>query len=127
MVFAAAVAVCCVAVYCVRASHSDFPVSGAAVAQSEGEEQKAPEQPPAVVAVDKAMGLTTLQARQYTGRVVAIEEVDIVPRVTGWLEKINVVEGEMVNKGDVLFEIEDTTYQVQVQTAEAKLNKLKRY
>lgn len=124
MVLAAAVAVCCVAVYCVRESHSTNRVAGVAVAQSDDEAQQQ-EQPPAVVAVDKAMGLSTLQARQYAGRVVAIEEVDIVPRVTGWIQKINFKEGDAVNVGDVLFELEDTTYQAAYQTAVANLEQAK--
>ena len=73
------------------------------------------------VATDASVGLLSLQPRQYAGRIVSIEEVDIVPRVTGWIEKINFKEGDFVNAGDVLFELEDTTYRAAYKTAQANL------
>lgn len=121
-------AACCLAVYGVHATRTTSPaiVSSSAQADEEAQSQEeAPEAAPAVVAVQDALGLTSLQARQYAGRVTAIEEVDIIPRVTGWIEKINFKEGDFVKEGDVLFEIEDVVYQSALETAEANLEQAK--
>lgn len=75
----------------------------------------------AVVAVAPALSITELQPRQYPGVLVPIDDVDIVPRVTGWINKVNFKEGDPVKAGDLLFELEDTTYQVALAQAEANL------
>ena len=75
----------------------------------------------AVVAVESAVPITDLAPRQYAGRLSPIDDVDIVPRVTGWIEKVNFKEGDNVEAGDLLFELEDTTYVVAVRKAEAGL------
>lgn len=79
------------------------------------------EDAPAVVAVSPALSIHVLQPRQYPGTLVPIDDVDIVPRVTGWINKVNFKEGDVVKTGDLLFEIEDTTYQVAVEKAQANL------
>lgn len=95
-------------------------------AEAQDDAEKGPQaQPAVVVAVEPSVGLTSLQPRQYAGRLVSIEEVDIVPRITGWIEKINFSEGDFVNEGDLLFEIEDTTYQSAYKTALASLDQAK--
>ena len=124
-VFVGVLAVACVAAYGVYASFSHSPSPSVASAQTEESEQEAapgPAPQAAVVAVEKATSLSTLQPRQYAGRFVSIEEVNIVPRVTGWIEKINFTEGQNVQAGDVLFEIEDTTYQAAYKKAQASLD-----
>lgn len=121
-VFVGVLAVACVAAYGVYASFSHTPSSVVASAQTEEDEQaSAPAPQAAVVAVEKATTLSTLQPRQYAGRFVSIEEVNVVPRVTGWIQKINFSEGENVRAGDVLFEIEDTTYRAAYKKAQASL------
>lgn len=122
---ALAVVIVCGALYATYASRSTEPSPALASAQTEENEQNAESGPApqaAVVAVEKATTLSTLQPRQYPGRFVSIEEVDVVPRVTGWIEKINFVEGQDVQAGDVLFEIEDTTYQAAHKKAQASLD-----
>lgn len=123
-VFVALAAACGLAAYGVYASRSNAPVApGAVVAQDEAQgEAAAQETPAAIVAVDPAVGLSTLQPRQYAGRIVSIEEVDVVPRVTGWIKSINFEEGDFVKEGDLLFELEDTTYQAAYKTAQANLD-----
>ncbi len=125
-VFVGVFAVACGAAYGVYASLSRAPSAALASAQTEendGSTASAPveESRAAIVAVEKATSLSTLQPRQYAGRFVSIEEVDVMPRVTGWIEKINFTEGQDVQAGDVLFEIEDTTYQAALKKAQASL------
>ncbi len=63
--------------------------------------------------------LTESQPKTYVGTVSGAEEVSVVARVSGTLWKAAFREGGMVEKGDVLFEIEDTIYKANVRIAEA--------
>ncbi|MBO7725063.1 MAG: efflux RND transporter periplasmic adaptor subunit [Thermoguttaceae bacterium] len=62
-----------------------------------------------------------LDVRRFPGPIVAVEEVDIVPRVTGYIEKINFKEGDFVEAGDLLFEIEQREYAATLKRAEAEV------
>ena len=48
---------------------------------------------------------------EFTGRMEAVEKVDIRARVTGYLDKICFQEGAEVKKGDLLFEIDPRPFQ----------------
>jgi membrane fusion protein, multidrug efflux system len=61
----------------------------------------------------------------YIGRLTAIEKVDIVARVQGFLEERNFKEGQYVKTGDLLFRIEQATYKAAVEQAQATLAKAK--
>jgi multidrug efflux system membrane fusion protein len=58
----------------------------------------------------------------YTGRLAAVNSVDIRPRVTGYLTKMPFKEGDEVKKGDLLFEIDPRPYKALVNQAEAQVN-----
>ncbi len=62
-----------------------------------------------------------LDVRRFPGPIVAVEEVDIVPRVTGYIEKLNFKEGDFVKAGDLLFEIEQREYAAALKRAEAEV------
>lgn len=55
----------------------------------------------------------------YTGRTIAQNPVTIVPRVTGYLEKMPFKEGTEVKAGQLLFEIDDRPYKAQYEAAKA--------
>ncbi|MFT3881591.1 MAG: efflux RND transporter periplasmic adaptor subunit [Gemmatales bacterium] len=57
----------------------------------------------------------------FTGRTDAVEAVNIVPRVTGYLIKIPFKEGSEVKAGDLLFEIDPRPYQAQLDQAEGQV------
>jgi membrane fusion protein (multidrug efflux system) len=57
----------------------------------------------------------------FVGQTEAKETVTIVPRVTGFLEKIYFQEGATVRKGDSLFQIESASYKAALEQAQAKL------
>src|ERR1700674_5764119 len=42
---------------------------------------------------------------EFTGRLEAVHVVEVRPRVSGFLQKVNFKEGEIVRQGDILFEI----------------------
>ncbi len=57
------------------------------------------------------------------GSVNAFEEISVSARVAGVVEKVRFVEGDTVDKGAVLAEIEPERYRVQVESAKASLQR----
>ncbi|MCC3704235.1 efflux RND transporter periplasmic adaptor subunit [Rouxiella badensis] len=58
---------------------------------------------------------------EFTGRVEAVQSVQLRPRVSGYIDKVNYVEGQEVKKGQVLFTIDDRTYRAAQEQALAQL------
>ncbi|MRW82652.1 efflux RND transporter periplasmic adaptor subunit [Pseudoduganella sp. FT26W] len=78
----------------------------------------APGAPPTVeVAVGMEKPISEVQ--EFSGRLEAIERVEIRPRVSGFITTVNVKPGTEVKKGDVLFVIDQRPYQTEVNRAEA--------
>ncbi|MDO5566686.1 MAG: HlyD family efflux transporter periplasmic adaptor subunit [Planctomycetia bacterium] len=61
----------------------------------------------------------------YPGKVCAFKKSILTFRVPGPLEKISVVPGQVVKKGDVLMQIDPRDYQVQVDLAQSRLDAAK--
>jgi membrane fusion protein, multidrug efflux system len=57
----------------------------------------------------------------FTGRTDAINTVNIVPRVTGYLMKMPFTEGSLVKKDDLLFEVDPRPYKAQLDQAEGQV------
>ncbi len=57
----------------------------------------------------------------FIGRGEAVDKVDLVARVSGFLEEVLVKDGDAVGEGDVLFRIEDDTYQATLGARQADL------
>jgi RND family efflux transporter MFP subunit len=62
-----------------------------------------------------------LDSQDFTGRLDAFRTVDIRARVQGYVDKAPFKEGDLVRKGDVLFEIDPRPYQTDLAQAEANL------
>lgn len=60
---------------------------------------------------------------EFTGRIEAVETVELRPRVTGYIERIHYTEGQSVEAGDVLFEIDQRPYRAELALAEADLER----
>ncbi|MEM1313600.1 MAG: efflux RND transporter periplasmic adaptor subunit [Pseudomonadota bacterium] len=82
---------------------------------------------PAVVAEPAEMA-SLVRAIEFTGRVVALQQVDLRARVSGFLEAKEFQEGVAVAAGDVLFRVERGLYEAaveeiggQIAAAEAEL------
>ncbi len=58
----------------------------------------------------------------YPATINGIQDVEIRPKVSGFLTQINVTEGQAVSAGQVLFVIDNETYQAQVRQAQAAVN-----
>jgi membrane fusion protein (multidrug efflux system) len=85
--------------------------------------QNAP--PPPAVSVTPVASRQVTETSEYIGRVTAIDKVDLVARVSGFIEERNFTEGQPVKKGDLLFRIEQATYKAAVEQARAALAKAK--
>jgi membrane fusion protein, multidrug efflux system len=81
--------------------------------------------PPPAVSVTPVVSREVTETIDYIGRLTAIDKVDIVARVQGFLEERNFKEGQYVKKGDLLFRIEQATYKAAVEQARATLAKAK--
>src|SRR6202162_5699426 len=58
---------------------------------------------------------------EFTGRFQAPEVVEIRPRVSGYIDKVEFVEGKAVHPGDVLFRIDPRPYKAELDRAQADL------
>jgi membrane fusion protein, multidrug efflux system len=102
-----------------------FFISALGVAASCGfaAAQSAPPAP--AVSVTPVVSRQVTETVDYIGRITAIEKVDIVARVPGFIEERNFTEGQEVKQGDLLFRIEQATYKAAVDQARATLAKAK--
>ena len=80
-----------------------------------------PGMPVPTVVTEQVAPTASKSFRRHVGTVEAINCVQIIPRITGELRKINFREGSLVKAGQLLYEIEDTTYKAAVQGLEAQL------
>jgi len=58
---------------------------------------------------------------EFTGRLEAPETVEVRPRVSGQIDQVAFTEGALVNKGDLLFQIDPRPFQAEVRRLEAQL------
>ncbi len=93
-----------------------FP--NAASAQSDRQAQPSP-----AVAVEMVDMAGAAAALAFNGQVEAIEAVDIQARVSGFLKAVLFEEGQAVEAGDLLFEIEPHQMQAAAASAEAQLSR----
>lgn len=77
--------------------------------------------PPSEVSVAKPLQQNVRPFVELTGNTAAIATVDLVARVEGFLDSIDYKDGTFVKKGDLLFQIEPTTYDAKVKQADAEL------
>jgi multidrug efflux system membrane fusion protein len=57
--------------------------------------------------------------QEFSGRLEAVEHVDIRPRVSGFITAVNFKPGAAVKKGDVLFMIDPRPFQAEAERADA--------
>src|SRR5688572_13005197 len=58
---------------------------------------------------------------EFTGRIEAVESVEVRPRVSGYITEVHFKAGGMVKKGDLLFVIDPRPYQADLNRATANL------
>jgi membrane fusion protein, multidrug efflux system len=77
--------------------------------------------PPPTVVVEKAAMQDLASAETFTGRVEAIDTVQIRARVSGFLKARHFTEGSMVERDSLLFEIEPELFEIALAQANANL------
>lgn len=83
-------------------------------------EQKQEESAPALPTIQLSKQEATLD-RDYASELEAVQNVEVRARVAGYLDNILVDEGQPVHKGQLLFQLNGTEYQVEVARAVANL------
>lgn len=91
---------------------------GLALAHPAGAQTAAPL--PAVIVAPVTLAEVGASAR-FNGRAVAAQKVDLRARVAGFLVEIGFKEGARVEKGQMLFRIDDAEYQADLAQADAAL------
>lgn len=85
-------------------------------AANEAEAPPAPE-----VSVAQVVSERITEWDEFTGRLQAPETVNLVPRVSGYIEQVHFTEGALVNKGDLLVQIDPKPFAAEVARLKAEL------
>jgi len=83
--------------------------------------QKQAAPPPPAVTVAKPVKRTVIDHDEYVGRFVAVDSVEIRARVSGYLDRIDFTDGQMVKQGDLLFTVDKRPFQTALDQAKANL------
>ncbi|TDR40853.1 multidrug efflux system membrane fusion protein [Tahibacter aquaticus] len=78
--------------------------------------------PPPEVSVATVLSKPVRQWDDFTGRISAVENVELRARVSGYVERVAFAEGQEVRKGDLLFVIDPRPYRAALDRAQAELD-----
>jgi multidrug efflux system membrane fusion protein len=81
--------------------------------------------PPPQVTVAQVLEKRVKDWDEFTGRLQAVETVEIRPRVSGYIDKVAFIEGSLVKRGALLFVIDPRPYQADYDRAAADLKRFK--
>ena len=76
---------------------------------------------PVAVSVATVIAQPLTEWDEFTGRLEAPESVELRARVSGHLESVGFREGDLVQRGDLLFKIDDRTYRADVARLRGEL------
>ena len=91
--------------------------------KNENPNAKAPPKP--VIVASQPVQQEIVEWDEYTGRLQAVESVEIRARVSGYLKRIAFKDGGKVKKGDLLFIVDPRPYIAQLHQASAELDRAK--
>ena len=74
---------------------------------------------PVTVALPRVQRLT--EYVEITGNAASVNTVKLIARVVGYLEGIHFLDGQLVNKNDLLFTVQQEQYKAQLEQAEAQV------
>ena len=99
-------------------------ISLAALTLNSRAEDKAPAAPPLqAVTVAPVPEREISEWDEFTGRLEAVDQVEIRPRVSGYIQRVTFTEGREVRKGEVLFQIDPRPYQAELARTQAELDR----
>jgi multidrug efflux system membrane fusion protein len=90
-------------------------------AHGESHAQAAPPPPPAVT-VAQTLVREVSDTNEFTGRLQAVDTVQVRARVGGYIDAVHFSEGALVRKGQLLFQIDPRPYQAEVDRLQANLD-----
>jgi membrane fusion protein, multidrug efflux system len=86
-----------------------------------GEARNAPAAPPAAQVTTAVVATRELNDwADFTGRLEAVENVAVRPRVGGYVESVQLAEGARVKQGDLLFQIDPRPFKAEVERLSAE-------
>jgi len=100
---------------------TDLPFVGALFAEDRGGGDQAAERPPTPVDVEPARAEDITVSLEAVGTTRANEAVTVTSKVRGIVTEINFEEGELVEAGDVLIELEASEEKAEIQERQAEL------
>jgi multidrug efflux system membrane fusion protein len=77
--------------------------------------------PPPEVGVAQVVSKSVQQWDEYTGRISAIDTVELRPRASGYVQRVAYKEGQDVKQGDLMFQIDPRPYRAALDNALAQL------
>ena len=80
-----------------------------------------PPPPPAAVEVETVAEAAAAYHEEYPATITALNEVELRPQVSGYVTGIHFKDGQHVNQGQLLYTIDQQTYQAGVSQAQANL------
>lgn len=80
---------------------------------------------PPPVTVAQVLVRSVDDSNEFTGRLQAVDSIDLRPRVSGYIDAVHFTEGAFVKKGQVLFQIDPRPYQAEVDRLTANLTQTK--
>src|SRR5688572_4803000 len=75
--------------------------------------------PPPKVTISQPVARDVTEWEEYTGRLEAVQSVEVRARVSGYLQSIHFKDGSVVKKGDLLFVIDPRPYEAVATRARA--------
>ncbi len=81
----------------------------------------APPPPPPKVTVSQPLVRDVVEWDEFTGRLEAVESVEVRARVSGYLQSVHFTDGAVVKKGALLFVIDPRPYQAELNRVKAAL------
>jgi multidrug efflux system membrane fusion protein len=79
--------------------------------------------PPPKVTVAAVLVKDVTEWDEFTGRLEAVNTVAVRPRVSGYVSGVRFHEGALVNRGDLLFQIDPRPFQAEVDRLKAELTR----
>jgi membrane fusion protein, multidrug efflux system len=87
-----------------------------------GGSQDAGGPPPPKVTVARPLVREIVEWDEYTGRLQALDSVEVRPRVSGYVDSIHFADGATVKEGDLLFVIDPRPYEATLKQARAEVD-----
>ncbi|GAA0700726.1 efflux RND transporter periplasmic adaptor subunit [Dyella marensis] len=77
---------------------------------------------PPEVTVAQVLVRAVNDSNEFTGRLQAVDTIQLRPRVSGYVDSVHFTEGALVKKGQLLFRIDPRPYQAEVDRLQANLS-----